>query len=63
MMKNLEVETRTSTVGRREISQMGLVAAHWQWRAGRPAAFAETDASILFHRHPLPLDAGDLAKA
>src|SRR5712664_2465282 len=59
MMKNLEVETRTSTVGRREFLKMGAGGGALAMAAlGAPAAFAETDAShsgsIDIHSHWMP---------
>src|SRR6266849_3339328 len=59
MMKNLEVETRTSTVGRREFLKMGAGGGALAMAAvGAPAAFAETDASHSgssdIHSHWMP---------
>jgi len=63
-MKNLEVETRTSTVvGRENLSRWGRVAAHWQWRRwdaprGSGTPMRVTLVSIDIH----PLDAGNLCQ-
>jgi aminocarboxymuconate-semialdehyde decarboxylase len=59
MMKNLELESRTTTVGRREFLKMGAGGGALAMAAlGAPAAFAETDAShsgsIDIHSHWMP---------
>jgi len=58
-MKNLEVETRTSTVGRREFLKMGAGGGALAMAAlGAPAAFAETVPVRLDDNITVPATAG-----